>query len=96
MTDDKKAGITIDAADITKETLNGLADIVPILEKHPKGTLALLVLLTLGAGTAIAVSVITRQPPPAEKKELPQVPESGAVKRLDGEEGQDKTWLIRN
>lgn len=96
MTDDKKPGLTIDAADITREALDGFTDLVPTLEKHPKGTLALLVLLTLGAGTAIAIALITRHPSPSEKKEPPQASESGAVKHLDGEDGGDKTWMIRN
>lgn len=96
MPEEKKSGISIDAADITRETLDGISDIVPVLEKHPKGTLALLVLLTLGAGTAIAIALITRHPSPSEKKEPPQASESGAVKQIDGEEGQDKTWMIKN
>lgn len=96
MTEEKKNGISIDAADITREALDGVSDIVPILEKHPKGTLALLMLLTLGAGTAIAITLITRQPTTPEKKEPPQPLESGAVKQIDGEDGHDKTWMIRN
>lgn len=97
-TEEKKTvnGVSVDVADITKETLTGLSGIVPILEKHPRGTLALLVLLSLGAGTAIAISLINRHPSPPEKKELPQASESEAVKPLDGEEGGNKTWMIRN
>jgi hypothetical protein len=95
MPEEKKSGITIDAADITRETIDGISGIVPILEKHPKGTLALLVLLTLGGGIAIAIALITHQPH-EEKKAPPQSSESGAVKKIDGEDGQDKVFEIKN
>lgn len=96
MTEEKKGVLTIDAADIAEKTLSGISGVVPVLEKHPKGTLALLLLLTLGAGTAIAILTITRQPPTPEKKEPPQASESGAVKHIDGEDGEDKTWGVKN
>jgi hypothetical protein len=93
MTDEKKNGVSVDAAEITEKALDGISEIVPILEKHPKGALYLLVLLGMVSATAIAILTLTKSPAP-EKKAEPT--DSANIKKIESGENGEHTFQIQN
>jgi hypothetical protein len=96
MTDEKKNGVSVDAAEITEKALDGISEIVPILERHPKGTLYLLVLLGMVSATAIAVLMLTKSPAPTPEKKAEPTIEGSAIQKIESGENGEHTFQIRN
>jgi hypothetical protein len=95
MTDEKK-GVSVDAAEITEKALDGISEIVPILEKHPKGTLYLLILLGMISATAIAVLTLTKPPAPVPEKKAEPTIEGSAIQKIESGENGEHTFQIKN
>lgn len=95
MPEEKKSGITIDAADIAKETLDSLSNFVQVAEKHPRGSLFSLALIGVISATAIALMYL-RQPRVTTEEKAAPAEKKDAIKQVDGEEFGDKIFEIKN